>query len=249
MTQTDSAQIRDMGEQKYVSDHPPEFYWRHQDYARKHSVGLVYIVLRFILPWPVKKIFRAEVQGLENVPESGAVILAANHNSFLDHFFIGMWLKRRARFMAKANMFDNRFKARFFRNGGVFPICRGQRDLYAIITAILLLMRDKAMIIMYPQGGRSREGTLPKRAKAGVGEIALRSGATIVPVAIEGSQHMRKWKHLRCWLRGEVLAPVTVRCGRPIYVEQVVNPTRAQCRDLATYVWARIREEHEQIAA
>ena len=129
--------------------------------------------------------FRVRGYHPERVPAVGPVILAPNHFSFLDHFFLGVALRRKVHFMAKSQLFKPPMSW-IYTHGGVFPVRRGFADEDAFITAVTVLDRGDTMA-MYAEGGRSRTGELGEEAKRGIGRLALLSGAPIVPVAIVGS--------------------------------------------------------------
>ena len=145
------------------------------------------------------------------MPSTGPVILAPNHFSFMDHFFAGVFVRRRVRFMAKSQLFERPMQW-IYTHGGVFPVRRGYQDEDAFLTANGILARGGA-IVMYCEGGRSRTGTLSEQPKRGIGRLALESGAPVVPMAIHGSSRVRNWKRAqfpkvqRALRRRDPLAP------------------------------------------
>ena len=143
------------------------------------------------------------------------MIIAPNHSSFMDHFFVGAFIRRRVRFMAKSQLFARPMQF-VYTHGGVFPVRRGYRDEEAFITANTILSRG-GLIVMYCEGGRSRTGKLSDQPKRGIGRLALESGATIVPAAIHGSSKVRNWKRLQ-------FPKVTVQYGEPMRWEAVDDP-------------------------
>ena len=154
------------------------------------------------------------------MPADGPVILAPNHFSNMDHFFAGVYIRRKIRFMAKSQLFfRNPVLDYIYRVGGVFPVRRGHHDEEAFITAHAILERGGCVLI-YAEGGRSRTGGLGE-AKPGVGRLALESGVPVVPVAIHGSHGVRAWKRLS-------FPKVTVQYGEPITFPRVEDPTREQ---------------------
>jgi 1-acyl-sn-glycerol-3-phosphate acyltransferase len=176
--------------------------------------------------------FRARSIGSDNVPPSGPVILAPNHFSFMDHFFLGAFIRRKVRFMAKSQLFSKPL-VWVYSPGGVFPVRRGARDEEAFITAEKILA-DGGCVAMYCEGGRSRTGQLSERPKRGIGRLALESGAVIVPVAIHGSSKVRNWKKLQ-------FPKVTVQYGEPFRYEQVAEPTREQQQAAAEDIFGEIK--------
>ena len=102
------------------------------------------------------------------MPAHGPVLLAPNHFSFWDHFFVAVLLRREVHFMAKSQLFKPPVLDFIINHGGVFPVRRGQRDEEAFITAHTIFDRG-GMVLMYAEGGRSRTGSWasPSRASAG----------------------------------------------------------------------------------
>jgi 1-acyl-sn-glycerol-3-phosphate acyltransferase len=166
------------------------------------------------------------------VPVTGPVILAPNHFSFMDHFFVGAFIRRRVNFMAKSQLFVQPMQF-IYTHGGVFPVRRGHQDEEAFLTANGILERGGA-IVMYSEGGRSRTGVLSEQPKRGIGRLALESGAPVVPVAIHGSSHVRNWKRLQ-------FPKVRVLYGDAIRWPQTSDPTRDQQQAVANEIFARIR--------
>ncbi len=133
--------------------------------------------------------FRPRVKGLRNVPATGAVIIAANHNAFIDSVFIPLVLQRRVTYLAKSEYFTSPgikglLMRIFFTAIGQVPIDRsgGRRSEAALQTGLDLLHQGNALGI-YPEGTRSPDGRLYK-GRTGVARLALESGAPVVPVAL-----------------------------------------------------------------
>ncbi len=153
--------------------------------------------------------FRLEVSGAENVPRRGPLIIAANHQSFLDIPLLGCALPRRVDNIAKAELFSNRLVARFFLMLGGIPLRRGSGDSGAVFEAIHRLRAGRALVI-YPEGTRSPDGKI-KEAKAGIGMIVAYTGVPVLPALIEGtgSAWGRSVRRIR-------LVPVRITFGKPI---------------------------------
>src|SRR5947209_9865202 len=177
-----------MKEQVYKDPRPAEYFDRFHERARRRDPDFVYEVVRVLTTLWGYIAFRARCIGAENVPAEGKVIIAPNHFSFMDHFLVGMFIRRRISFMAKSQLFSGPMKW-VYTHGGVFPVRRGARDEEAFITANTLLGRGRT-IVMYPEAGRSRTGRLSDRARPGIGRLALESGAPVVPAAIYGSSRV-----------------------------------------------------------
>src|SRR3954452_13659385 len=187
-----APELAPMKEQVYKDPRPKEYFDRFHERGRTRDPDPVYELVRVLTTLYGLSFFRLRSISGEKVPQSGPVVLAPNHFSFMDHFFIGAALRRKVRFMAKSQLFAPPMQW-IYTHGGVFPVRRGARDEDAFITARTILGRGGCMA-MYPEAGRSRTGGLSDRAKPGVGRLALESGAPIVPVAIFGSAKVRNWK-------------------------------------------------------
>jgi 1-acyl-sn-glycerol-3-phosphate acyltransferase len=226
-------------EQRYRDQRPAEHFTKfHARVRAGEPEGKVYEVTRVLTVLYALITFRARGIGSENVP-GGPVILAPNHASFMDHFFMAAFIRRRVQFMAKSQLFAPGLPSWIFSHGGVFPVRRGSHDEEAFITAYKVLERGGA-IGMYCEGGRSRTGQLAPEAKPGIGRLALESGAPVVPVAILGSHQVRNWKRLQ-------FPRVTVRYGRPFKFPVVDHPSREQQQEVADYILDRIRELHTEL--
>ncbi len=231
----DLAKIR---EQVYRDPRPADHFARFHARSRARAPDWVYEAVRIVLTPYVLLPFRARSIGTEKVPTSGPVIFAPNHSSFMDHFFVAAFVRRKVQFMAKSQLFTRPLQF-VFDHGGVFPIRRGERDEEAFDTADAILARG-GTIGMYCEGGRSRTGKLAQRAKPGIGRLALESGATIVPVAIQGSNRVRNWRRLQ-------FPKVTILYGDPFRYEVVAEPTREQQRAVADAILDEIRVLYERL--
>jgi 1-acyl-sn-glycerol-3-phosphate acyltransferase len=230
--------MADMKPQVYKDERPAEYFDQFHASARK-GVGWTYTFVRIILSLPTLLIYRVRAIGVENVPKTGALILAPNHFSQMDHFFTGLYLRRKVRFMAKSQMFGPPVLTYIYKHGGVFPVRRGHRDEEAFKTAFTLLDQGE-MLLVYAEGGRSRSGTLGE-VKPGVGRIALESGAPVVPVAIHGSAGVRRWKRLR-------FPKITVEFGEPLSFPREEEPSRERQQEVAERIFAPVRVMYEALA-
>ena len=227
-----SDELATMKPQVYIDPRPKEHFDRFHHRSRTRDPDWVYEAVKISTTLYSWAFFRMRAVAAEKVPSHGPVIIAPNHFSFMDHFFIGSPIRRRVRFMAKSQMFKKPAQW-IYTHGGVFPVRRGQKDVEAFATAHSVLARDGA-IVMYCEGGRSRTAKLSDTAKPGIGRLALESGATVVPAAIHGSSHVRNWKKLQ-------FPKVTVLFGDPMRWEQVESPTREQQQQVANEIFAQIR--------
>jgi len=226
--------------QVYKDPRPSSYFKGFHERSRRRGPDWVYDVCRITLTPPTLFIYRTRAIGSENVPQTGPVILAPNHFSQWDHFFAGLFLRRKVRFMAKSQLFSNPVIEFIFRHGGAFPIRRGHHDEEAFKTAFTILDRGGCML-MYPEGGRSRTGGL-REPRRGIGRIALESGVPVIPVAIHGSLGVRRWRKLR-------FPKVTVQYGEPLAFDIVPSPTREQQIEVATQVFEHVREMYDALEA
>jgi 1-acyl-sn-glycerol-3-phosphate acyltransferase len=230
-----------MKQQVYIDPRPAEHFTKFHERTRTRRPDWVYRGARVLLTIPLLAMYRFRAIGVDNVPYQGPVILAPNHFSFFDHFFIAMLLRREVQFMAKSQLFRPPVLDFILTHGGTFPVRRGQQDEEAFITAHSILDRG-GTVLMYAEGGRSRSKRLGK-PRPGLGRLVLESGAPVVPIAIHGSQHMREAK------RGVIAPKVTVHYGEPIAFERIEHPTREQAQAVATEVFDEVKEMYEALNA
>ncbi len=226
------SELAPMREQVYSDPRPKEYFDRFHERARTREPDWAYELVRVLTSLYSYSFLRARAIGVENVPGRGAVILAPNHFSFMDHFLMGCYIRRKVRFMAKSQLFKGPMQF-IYTHGGVFPVRRGARDDETFITARAILAREGA-ITMYCEGGRSRTGKVAEQAKRGIGRLALETGAPVVPIAIYGSSKVRNWKRLQ-------FPKITIQYGTPIRWEPVENPTREQQQAVADQILLEIR--------
>jgi 1-acyl-sn-glycerol-3-phosphate acyltransferase len=235
---TTEPNLAPMREQVYKDPRPEEHFARFHERSRTRDPDWVYEAVRIVTTLYAWIFFRARGFAAEKVPAEGPVILAPNHFSFMDHFFLGFSIRRKVRFMAKSQLFERPMQW-IYSHGGVFPVRRGYADEEAFKTAGSILERG-GTIAMYSEGGRSRTGKLSDTVRRGIGRLALESGATIVPVAIYGSSRVRNWKRLR-------FPQVTVLYGNPIRWERLEDPTREQQQEVANAIFAEVRKLYAQL--
>ncbi|MFG1658726.1 lysophospholipid acyltransferase family protein [Micromonospora chersina] len=178
---------------------------------------MLYWLLKYIILGPLLRlIFRPQVEGLDNVPESGPVILASNHLSFSDSIFTPLIVKRKVTFIAKAEYFTGKglkgwLTKMFFVGSGTIPVDRsGGRAARAALDTQLRVLRSGGIAGIYPEGTRSPDGRL-YRGKTGVARLALESGAVVVPMAMLNSDAIQP--------TGQIvpnLGRVRIRFGAPL---------------------------------
>ncbi|KGP93148.1 acyl-phosphate glycerol 3-phosphate acyltransferase [Pontibacillus chungwhensis BH030062] len=129
--------------------------------------------------------YRIKVEGKENIPEKGPVVICSNHISNFDPIVVGITAPRDIYFMAKEELFKNKFIGGLLKRIHAFPVKRGMKDRQALRKAMGVL-EDNEVLGLFPEGTRSKTGEL-KKGLAGAGFFALRSEATVIPCAIVGS--------------------------------------------------------------
>ena len=196
--------------------------------ARRRGVNpIVYWLARAVLQPFFHLYFRLSRIGREHIPE-GPVIFASNHRSFLDPFIIGTLVRRPIYYVAKRELFRYRLVGWFLNSLGAFPVDRGNNDGEMIETARAILARGDSLLI-FPEGTRIRPGALG-RPKRGVGRLALEMGVPVVPVAIIGTETIRKGWRVRPH-------KVRVRIGRALRFPQVDQPSRELAGAVTDRIW------------
>ena len=178
---------------------------------------MLYWVFKAILKPPLLAMYRIRVEGWENLPKRGAAIIAANHLSFLDSFFIPLVVRRRKMtYLAKADYFKSWKTAWFFKTVGQIPTERegGEKSKQALDVALGVL-REGKLLGIYPEGTRSPDGRL-YRGRTGVARLALTAGVPVIPCGLIGTNEVmpkeRKFPKVRLRKRIEV----RVRFGKPL---------------------------------
>ena len=185
--------------------------------------------LRAILVPAFLVYLRMQRIGREHLPRSGPLLLASNHRSFLDPFLIGMLVRRPVYYMAKRELFERRWQAWVLNALGAFPVDRGAGDRAAMDTARAILERGDCVVV-FPEGTRVRPGPLgePRR---GVGRLALETGAPVAPVAVIGTEHVRRGWRIRP-------RKVRVRVGRPLRYPTVEHCSPTLAGAVTERIWA-----------
>jgi len=146
---------------------------------------MFYSVVRTIA-WLILKIFwQMKIEGIENIPKKGAVIIASNHVSYLDPAVLVASLNRKIYFIAKKEVFKNTFVSFILKKMNVFSVDRENVDIAAFKKTINILREEKILGI-FPEGTRSSNGEL-QELKLGVVKIAMKTGVPILPVGISGT--------------------------------------------------------------
>jgi 1-acyl-sn-glycerol-3-phosphate acyltransferase len=204
------------------------------------DVGRLYGVARAVVRPTLHLFWRIEVQGLENVPATGGAIIAPNHTSVIDSFFVPAVLPRRITYVGKAEYMDDWKTRKLFPALGMIPIDRsgGDASQRALNTAARVLERGELFGI-YPEGTRSRTGRLHK-GHTGMARLALRTGAPIVPVGVVGTREVQPPDASL----PRPFKPVTIRFGRPVDTSRYADrhDDRFVLRQVTDEVMYEIRE-------
>lgn len=188
---------------------------------------MLYRTLELTLAPALRTVFRPTITGASHVPPAGPVILAANHQSFADEFFIPLGIRRQVFYFAKAEYFTapglrGRAMAAFFHGMGQVPVERGDmRSAAAVIDVGVEVLAEGRALGIFPEGTRSPDGRMYK-FRTGVARLALRSGAPVVPVGLAGTRDVQP-PDSRRWHR----EPVAVRFGAPLHFGDLADQERS----------------------
>jgi 1-acyl-sn-glycerol-3-phosphate acyltransferase len=200
----------------------------------------LYALVRAIAVPFMRIYFRLRIEGSARIPAEGAAIIAPNHKSIWDSFFIAPATRRHLRFMGKSELFEGPFGRTLVRLGA-FPVRRGQSDEEALETARTVL-RAGGLLSLFPEGTRFRDpGTLgtPRR---GAARLALETGAPLVPAAITGTERL---------FLGPVPRPrrVQVAFGEPIAVQGIAATPEAAGELISEQLWPQVSAEFSRLRA
>ncbi|MEX0781338.1 MAG: lysophospholipid acyltransferase family protein [Dehalococcoidia bacterium] len=203
---------------------------------RKRLMGLailaVYWGANYALRAVLTVLTRWRVKGREKIPMEGGLIVVSNHLNNADPPILASGIaRRRIRFMAKIELFKYPFGI-VPRLYGAFPVRRFEADMGALMAAERLLKRGE-VLGMFPEGTRSRTGKIGT-PHPGTAVIALRTGATVLPCAIHGTEQLRNPLNVLKYLR------MGVTIADPIHVEQVKRPTEEQVQELTDRIFGAI---------
>ena len=194
----------------------------------------VYTILERILRPILTFVYRVRITGREHVPEAGPCVLAANHVSVMDGFFLGIAVTRQVRFMAKAELHRVPIVKQILEGAGAFPVERGA-DAGRAVAAAVKLLEQGAVVGVFPEGT-----SLPDRKrgyKRGAARLALATGAPLVPVALIGTHLTLEPQTHRIRL-----PRVRIVIGAPLRVERQ-EPTE----ESATELTARLQDAIETL--
>jgi 1-acyl-sn-glycerol-3-phosphate acyltransferase len=209
--------------------------------ARDRGVSpRLYAVVRAVLVAFMRLYFRLRIEGAERIPATGPAIIAPNHKSFWDSFFLGAATRRHLRFMGKAELFEGRW-GRLFVRLGAFPVRRGEADADALETARVIL-RQGGLLALFPEGTRIRDPEELGSPRRGAGRLALETGSPLVPAAITGTERL---------FAGPFPRPrrVQVAIGEPISVEALEATPEAARALVEGQLWPEVTDEYRRLRA
>ena len=197
----------------------------------------LYVIGRFLLTLFYYPVFRLHVRGRENIPRTGPVLLCCNHMAKRDPVMLGVAVSgRQVCYMAKEELFENRFLGGLLRMLGAFPVRRGSGGAGALADACRLLDENGAVGV-FIEGHRSKDGLL-QRPKTGAALLAYQTKAPVVPVCItagDGGLPKKFKKHL-------------VVFGKPIPPEElnILDDSSMQLRRASRTIMGRITDLREE---
>jgi 1-acyl-sn-glycerol-3-phosphate acyltransferase len=209
--------------------------------AREKGVSrLLYALVRAIVAPFLRVWFRMHVSGAEHIPASGAAIVAPNHKSFWDSFFIAVCTRRHLRFMAKTELVQARY-GRLLVRLGAFPVRRGEADADALETARTILSQG-GLLALFPEGTRVRDPDQLGHPRRGAGRLALEAGVPLVPAAITGTERL---------FLGPIPKPrrVQVAFAEPIPVAELTADPDGAARLVEQMLWPEVEGEFQRLRA
>ena len=176
------------------------------------------------------KLMRWKVQGVENLPAEGPVILAVNHQSMWDPIVAGCSIPRKVSFMAKEELFSIPVINNISRSLGAFPVKRGQGDMNAIRQSLAIL-KEGRVLGLFPEGTRSKDGEIQK-GQPGIVLLMEKSKATVVPIKIFGTRSLLT----KGW------GKIVVVIGKPMTPEMLQAPAGIEKENRRGWIADRIMQ-------
>jgi len=210
--------------------------------AREKGVSrpLYHLVRALVVPF-MRTYFRLRTEHAERIPDAGPAIVAPNHKSFWDSFFVAAATRRPVRYMAKAELFRNPVIARALVRLGAFPVKRGESDAQALETAREIL-RAGGVLALFPEGTRVRDPETLGSPRRGAARLALETGAPLVPAAITGTEKL---------FAGPLPKPrrVQVAFGEPIPVSELAPTPETAGELIEERLWPQVTAEYGRLRA
>lgn len=200
---------------------------------------IAYQIVRFLIWLVAKLLWRIRFEGLENVPRTGAFVLAPVHRSFIDFGLISALTRRPVGFMGKESLWKNRYFGAFISHLGAYPVNRGAPDRESLRRTLAILEGGKPLVL-FPEGTR-RSGPVIEHLAEGAAYVASRAGVPIIPVGIGGSERaLPKGKALPRLVRIQVLV------GEPLMpapiAEGARHPSRRAIKELTVQLQKTLQD-------
>ena len=192
----------------------------------------LFYFLRFILKMFFSAFTRVQVNGLENIPQTGPLIIVPNHMTYAEPQLIGILVKRKMRFAAKEGFFRHKISKLFMESLGCFPVYQGVADR-KIIRLMEQYVNHGFALVIFPEGTRSLKAELIP-ALHGAALIAQRTGAFILPVGIAGTEQLKGWT----WIFKR--PQITVNFGKPFQLPS--NDDKLTREDATRLIMGRITD-------
>ena len=208
----------------------------------------VYWLLRYGSLGPlVNLLYTTWIEGAENIPKTGAAILAPNHLSFIDSIVVPLATSRRVTFLAKSEYFECKgFKGfamrTFFRSAGQIPVERGTSRASNALTAAAKVLQNGGLIALYPEGTRSPTGMLYK-GRTGVARLALENKVPVIPIGLHGTREIQPPER-----NMPKLGRVGIKIGKPLDFSHLYEQRteRDTLRAVTDEIMKSIREVSDQ---
>ncbi len=201
---------------------------------------MIYTVAKLISYIFCKIYFRLEVNGADNIPEKGGVLVASNHGSFLDPVIVGVGISRQTYYLTKQSLFEIPIFRLLIKALHTIPV---RRELVSVSTfkELIKSLNAKKVIILFPEGTRSLDGKLGQ-GKVGVGMIALKADVPIIPAYIDGA--IKAFPKNGKWIYPK---KIRVIFGKPI-MPNCKDLNKKNYREISTQVMQSISSLKENIA-
>jgi len=203
-----------------------------------HGETRLYTFCRWLAVPLFGGLYRCRVTGTQHLPYGGPAIVITNHKSNVDPVVVGMLFDRPLRYMAKKELFANGALRRLIVSLGAFPIDRGAGDREALKTSLGILEGGE-VLLMFPEGHRQRDDAVHDFLP-GVGMLALRSGAAVVPLAMDGTQRLVRE-------RRPGLPALRARVGPPVELSDIAGRNSKSYQEAARRMYAAVASLYDEL--
>ncbi|MEA3223572.1 MAG: lysophospholipid acyltransferase family protein [Thermodesulfobacteriota bacterium] len=203
----------------------------------KTNFNILHQSIKWILRNAIKLLIPINIEGLDNIPPSGAAVFISNHSSFMDGIILGAITKRHIWFMAKNSEFKHSFMQWFLMLAKSFPVRRYATDVQAIRNSIRIVNKGHILGI-FPEGERTWDKRLLPFRQGSI-RLILALGLPVIPVGISGAYEL-----LPRWASNIKRAPIRIKIGSPIHIDQIPIPrqTQDQIENMSDNLKTRITE-------